>query len=69
VKVSVEAEPQEIIPPKVWFQLKHAFVSIAAQYGIRVQVREDPENVMALDRRYFEWIDEQDKWPGDGPAR
>lgn len=59
-----EAELQEVIPPKVWTQLRHAFVTIASQYGVSLQVKTEPTNVMEADRKYFEWVDEQDKWPG-----
>jgi hypothetical protein len=59
VIISVRAEPTEMIPPKVWAQLKHLFVSQAALYGVRVQVSEEPSNVMDLEQRYFAWLDEQ----------
>ena len=48
-----------MIPPKVWAQLKHAFVTIGGTYGVRIQVADEPTNVMALEQRWFDWVEEQ----------
>lgn len=57
--LSARCEPTEMVPPKVWAQLKHLFVSQAALYGVHLKISEDPVNLMALEARYFEWVEEE----------
>lgn len=65
----VEAEITDVIPPKVWGHLKHAFVAIAAQYGVRVQIANEYDNEMEADRRYFDWVGSQEDQRCGFPTR
>jgi hypothetical protein len=59
-----EAEPQEIIPPKVWFQLRAAFGHLAANYGIGLQVRFIEHSKDLADQKFLMWAFPDEGKPG-----
>lgn len=61
----VKAEPSELIPPPAWLQLKQLIIAQGALYGIRIQIKDDPVNVLEADTRYFQWVDQQFGRSGD----
>ncbi len=59
MKIRVEFEGHEMVPPLLWDQCQRAIAAIVHGYGFSPKISTDYSQRMDAETRFFAWVDEQ----------
>lgn len=57
--LTAKFEPRDMVPPKVWEQTRQALARVLDMYGFNVTIREDRQDELDANQRYWTWVEEE----------